>query len=588
MTYKAPLDDLWSALETAAGLTQSLDSGLYEGIDRDLVRSVLEEAARFAQAEIAPLDRVGDETGSTLKDGVVTVPPGWTDVYKKWIEGGWCALPCPADWGGQGFPNAIAMSVSEMWNAAALSFGLGPVLTQGAIEAMHHAASEELKRTYLPKMVDGTWAGTMNLTEPQAGTDLGALKTRAVPQADGSYRIFGTKIFISYGEHEMTENIIHLVLAKLPDAPPGTRGISLFVVPKYLLDAEGKPGTRNDLRCTGLESKLGIHGSPTCVMTYGEKDGAVGFLVGEANRGLNAMFIMMNRARLAVGVQGVAVAERALQKAMAYAQERRQGRAEGAADGASSPIVQHPDVKRMLLTMRALTQASRMICLATAAELDRAERSSDPDVRARAANRAALLTPVAKSFATDNGVEVASLGIQVHGGMGFIETTGAAQHYRDARILPIYEGTNGVQAIDLVMRKLPLEAGAVVKGYLGELADVARVVQGSNAPELGPTGEVLGDAVKALGEATKWIGAALQQGRREEVLAVATPYQRLFGIAAGGCYLAKAALAGEGDAGRADRMRLARFFAETIAVGAPGLSRAVTGGAGAVLAAEVA
>jgi alkylation response protein AidB-like acyl-CoA dehydrogenase len=588
MTYKAPLDDLWIALEVGAGLGQSIDSGLYQGVDRDLVRSVLEAAARFAEAEIAPLDRVGDETGLTLKEGHVTVPPGWTEVYRRWAEAGWSALPCPTDWGGQGLPNTVAMAVSEMWNSAALSFGLGPVLTQGAIEAMHHAASDELKHTYLPKMVDGTWAGTMNLTESQAGTDLGALKTRAVPQADGTYRIFGTKVFISYGEHEMTENIIHLVLAKLPDAPSGTRGISLFVVPKYLLDKDGRPGTRNDVRCTGLEEKLGIHGSPTCVMTYGEKAGAVGYIVGEPNRGLNAMFVMMNRARLAVGVQGVAVAERALQKAMAYAQERRQGRAEGAAEGVSSPIIEHPDVKRMLMTMRALTQASRMICQATAVEIDRSERAADPAERARAANRAALLTPIAKSFSTDCGVEVASLGIQVHGGTGFIETTGAAQHYRDARILPIYEGTNGVQAIDLVMRKLPLEAGAVVKGYLGELAETARAVKGANAPDLGKTGEVLGEAVKALDEATQWIGLALQQGRREEVLAVATPYQRLFGIVAGGAYLARAALAREADARRGDRIRLSRFFAETIAVCAPALARAVTEGAGSVLGAEVA
>jgi alkylation response protein AidB-like acyl-CoA dehydrogenase len=588
MTYKAPLDDLWIALEVGAGLGQSIDSGLYQGVDRDLVRSVLEAAARFAEAEIAPLDRVGDETGLTLKEGHVTVPPGWTEVYRRWAEAGWSALPCPTDWGGQGLPNTVAMAVSEMWNSAALSFGLGPVLTQGAIEAMHHAASDELKHTYLPKMVDGTWAGTMNLTESQAGTDLGALKTRAVPQADGTYRIFGTKVFISYGEHEMTENIIHLVLAKLPDAPSGTRGISLFVVPKYLLDKDGRPGTRNDVRCTGLEEKLGIHGSPTCVMTYGEKAGAVGYIVGEPNRGLNAMFVMMNRARLAVGVQGVAVAERALQKAMAYAQERRQGRAEGAAEGVSSPIIEHPDVKRMLMTMRALTQASRMICQATAVEIDRSERAADPAERARAANRAALLTPIAKSFSTDCGVEVASLGIQVHGGTGFIETTGAAQHYRDARILPIYEGTNGVQAIDLVMRKLPLEAGAVVKGYLGELAETARAVKGANAPDLGKTGEVLGEAVKALDEATQWIGLALQQGRREEVLAVATPYQRLFGIVAGGAYLARAALAREADGRRGDRIRLSRFFAETIAITALGLARAVTESAGSVLGAEVA
>ncbi|MFO1171218.1 MAG: acyl-CoA dehydrogenase [Hyphomicrobiaceae bacterium] len=587
MSYKAPLDDLAIALDVAADIGGSIDRGLYAGVDRDLVRSVLEEAARFAQEEVAPLNRVGDETGLTLKDGVVTVPPGWTETYRKWCEAGWSALPCSADWGGQGLPHVLSMAASEIWNSAALSFGLGPVLTHGAIEVLNYVGSDDLKRTYLPKMVEGTWAGTMNLTEPQAGTDLGALKTRAVPQADGSYRIFGTKIFISYGEHEMTENIIHLVLAKLPDAPQGSRGISLFLVPKYLPDAEGRPGKRNDLRCTGLEKKLGIHGSPTCVMTYGEHDGAVGWMVGEPNRGLAAMFIMMNRARLAVGVQGVAIAERAFQHALAYAHERRQGRAEGAPEGTSSPIIAHPDVKRMLLTMRALTQASRMICLATAGELDRSERAKDAAERETAANRAALLTPIAKAFSTDCGIEVASLGIQVHGGMGFIETTGAAQYYRDARILAIYEGTNGVQAIDLVMRKLPLEGGAVIKTYLSELTQTVRAMQGANAPELGRTGEMLGEAVKALGQATQWIGEALQKGRRQEVLAVATAYQRLFGITAGGCYLARAALA-DPQSMNADRLRLARFFAETIAITAPGLARSVMEGADAVLAAEVA
>lgn len=586
MSYKAPLDDLHIALDIAAGLSDAINRGLYSGVDRDLVHSVLEEAARFAQEEIAPLNRVGDERGLSLEDGVVTVPPGWTDTYRKWCEAGWSALPCPAEWGGQGLPHVISMAASEIWNSAALAFGLGPVLTHGAIEVLSHVGSEELKRTYLPKMVEGTWTGTMNLTEPQAGTDLGALKTRAVPQADGSFRIFGTKIFISYGEHEMTENIVHLVLARLPDAPPGTRGISLFLVPKHLPDDAGRPGKRNDLRCTGLERKLGIHGSPTCVMTYGEKDGAVGWMVGEPNRGLAAMFIMMNRARLAVGVQGVAIAERAFQQALAYAQERRQGRAEGAPDGTSSPIVEHPDVRRMLLTMRALTQASRMICLATAAELDCSEREPDQAGREQAANRAALLTPIAKAFSTDCGIEVASLGIQVHGGMGFIETTGAAQHYRDARILAIYEGTNGVQAIDLVMRKLPMEGGAVIKMYLAELAETVRKVQGLNAAELGRTGEMLGEAVRALGQATQWIGEALREGHRQEVLAVATAYQRLFGIAAGGCYLARAALA-DPQSKNADRLRLARFFAETIAITAPGLARSVMEGADAVLAAEV-
>jgi alkylation response protein AidB-like acyl-CoA dehydrogenase len=425
----------------------------------------------------------------------------------------------------------------------------------------------------------------MNLTEPQAGSDLAAVKTKAVPQGDGTYRLFGTKIFITYGEHEMAGNIIHMVLARRPDAPAGTKGISLFLVPKYLLNADGTPGTRNDVVCAGLEHKLGIHASPTCVMKFGEKDGAVGYLVGQENRGLNTMFIMMNAARLAVGVQGVAVAERATQHALAYAQDRKQGRTASSKPGEMGSIVEHADIRRSLMTMKALTQAARCICLVTAREIDISHRAASEPERQAAAAKAALLTPVAKAFSTDIGCEVASLGVQIHGGMGFIEETGAAQYYRDARILPIYEGTNGIQSIDLVVRKLPLGNGAVVKAYLAELRETVSEVQKSNRPEFGRMGERMADTLKALEEATAFMGQALAGAKMETALAGATPYLRLFGLASGGHYLAKGALAAIRDANGTggNAVALARFFAENISTAGPGLAETVTAGADSIL-----
>jgi alkylation response protein AidB-like acyl-CoA dehydrogenase len=425
----------------------------------------------------------------------------------------------------------------------------------------------------------------MNLTEPQAGSDLGFITTRAVPQGDGTYRITGTKIFISYGDHEMTENILHLVLARLPDAPSGTRGISLFLVPKYLVGDDGSLGARNDVVCAGLEHKLGIHASPTCVMKFGENGGAVGYLVGEENRGLNTMFIMMNAARLAVGMQGVGIAERATQRALAYAQERRQGRTPSARPGEMGPIVEHPDIRRTLMTMKALTQAARSICFATAAALDVSRRSGSEAERRDAADRAALLTPLAKSYSTDIGCEVASMGVQIHGGMGFVEETGAAQHFRDARILPIYEGTNGIQAIDLVTRKLPLQGGRIVMEFIREMRAVAGEIEAANRLELGRTGQRLRETLDALATATDWMGMSLQKDP-EAALASATPYLRLFALAAGGHFLGKAALADMRDGGDGDRIALLRFFAENSSVAGPGLAECVMGGAHAVLAVE--
>ena len=580
MTYSAPVDDIVAALKAVADLEGRLARGMYPGLDEETVRAVFDEAGAFAADVLAPLNGPGDRAGSKLIDGVVVTPPGFKEAYKQFANGGWSALPCPETYGGQELPEIVSAAVCEIWNSANMAFGMCPLLTQGAIHAIEAGGSDALKATYLPKMISGQWTGTMNLTESHAGSDLSELKSRAERQGDGSYRITGTKIFISFGDHDMAENIIHLVLARLPDAPGGTRGISLFLVPKFLLNDDGTLGQCNDVVCAGVEHKLGITASPTCVMKFGEKGGATGFLVGEENRGLATMFVMMNQARLAVGMQGVAVAERATQRAIAFARERTQGRASNANGPGMSPIVAHPDIRRTLLTMKAMTQAARMICLATAAELDTAHLSSNTELAAAARNRAALLTPIAKAFATDTGVDVASLGIQVHGGMGFVEETGAAQYLRDARILPIYEGTNGIQAIDLVMRKLPLEGGAVVVSYFASVAAVAADVQAANRLELGRTGTYLKDGLAALQSATRWMGGTIKENP-DAALAGATPYLRLFSLVAGASYLARGAL--RADA-RADDVVLARFFAENCLTAASGLAESIMSGSESVLA----
>ncbi len=582
MAYTAPVDDIMHALKTAAGI-DGLIADDTVSTDIDTIRAIIEEAGKFGAEVLDPINRAGDQQGSRLVDGVVHTPDGWKEAYGQFAAGGWGSLPCSEEHGGQGLPQMVSMAASEIWNSSNMGFGLCPLLTQGAIDAVEAHGSDFLKSTFLPKMVAGTWTGTMNLTEPQAGSDLGHLRARAERQADGTYKITGTKIFITYGDHEMTDNIIHLVLARLPDAPPGTRGISLFLVPKYLVNADGSLGARNDVVCAGVEHKLGIHASPTCVMKYGEKGGATGYLIGEENRGLNVMFIMMNAARLAVGVQGVAIAERATQRAMEYAKERKQGRTASVKAGEMGPIIEHPDVRRNLMTMKAMTQAARAICLVTARETDVSRHAKDPATRAAAANKVALLTPIAKAFSTDIGCEVASIGVQIHGGMGFVEETGAAQYYRDARILPIYEGTNGIQAIDLVARKLPLEGGKVVESYIGELWKTCEEVRASNRPEFGRMADRLSDAVIALGEATRYLGEMLAKNP-DAALAGATPYLRLFGLASGGVYLARGALAAtRGDGDSAYRIALARFFAENLATAAPGLKDTVVGGADSTL-----
>ncbi|MBT9288416.1 acyl-CoA dehydrogenase [Prosthecodimorpha staleyi] len=562
MPYRAPVEDILFTLEHVAGLGPALEAGKLGDLSADLVRAIVEEAGRFAGERVAPLLRAGDVHPSRLKDGVVTTPPGWRELYRDWCEGGWNALSGPVEYGGQGLPAMLSVVAQEMWNSGSMAFAVGPTLTIGAVEALAAHGSEALKATYLPKLVSGEWTGTMNLTEPQAGSDLGALKARAERQADGTYRIFGQKIFITYGEHDLTDNIIHLVLARLPDAPAGTRGISLFLVPKILVEADGSLGAHNDLRCAGLEHKLGLHGSPTCVMSYGDGEGAVGYLVGQENRGLACMFTMMNNARLMIGIQGVAVAEAAHQHALAYAQERRQGRAPGWTGEGMSPIVLHPDVKRMLATQKALTGAARALCYACAHALDMAH-AAEGDDKVFWTERASLITPLAKAFSTDIGVEAASLGIQIHGGMGFIEETGAAQFLRDARIAPIYEGTNGIQAIDLVTRKLPLSSGRAWRVYLGELSADAHEARAINRPEFGRIGEAVADALRHAETAALWMEETAPRDPAA-VLAVATPFLRLMSLAAGGGYLARGAVAAA-KAGRDDapaRAALARFYAE--------------------------
>ncbi|EJC82830.1 acyl-CoA dehydrogenase [Rhizobium leguminosarum bv. trifolii WSM2297] len=587
--YKAPVEEIAFTLKHVAGMGEAVSQGLLGDLSDDLIDAILSEAGRFATEEVAPLAEIGDRQGARLQGGEVRLPDGWRDLYRNWIAGGWNGLTAPEAFGGQALPHMLNVAALEMWNSGSMAFALAPTLTMGAIEAVSTHGSAALKDKYLARMVSGEWTGTMNLTEPHAGSDLGVLKARAERRADGSYRISGQKIFITWGEHDAADNIIHLVLARLPDAPAGTRGISLFLVPKFLVHDDGSLGARNDLFCHSLEHKLGIHGSPTCTMIYGDgrfgdEKGAVGWLVGEENKGLACMFTMMNNARLAVGMQGVAIAEAATQKAVAYAKERTQGKAPGWSGAGMSPIVEHPDVARMLLTMKALTQGSRAISYACAHAIDMSHRAGDSR---HWQERAALLTPIAKSFSTDAGVDVASLGIQVHGGMGFIEETGAARYLRDARIAPIYEGTNGIQAIDLVTRKLPLSGGDQVRGFIAELKQIADNVRRSNLDGFGETAVRLDAAISDLEEATAWLLQMLADNRAAEALSGATPYQRLFGLVLTGCYLAKGALADSGDGRGEGRIALCRFAAENLLAETAALRDCLVNGAASLAAARI-
>ena len=582
--YSAPLDDIRFVLNHVAGLGDLTALEGFGHAEPDLVAGVLGECARFMEKEVAPLNRVGDEQSSVWHpDNTVTTPDGFIAAYRAYVTAGWGGVPFPETYGGGGFPWMVGIAMQEILTAANEAFSMAPLLTQGAIDALLEHGDETQKETFLPKMVSGEWAGTMNLSEPQAGSDVGAVRTRAERQDDGTYRITGTKIWISWGEHDMADNIIHLVLARTPDAPPGTKGISLFIVPKFVVDDDGSLGERNGVVCQSIEHKLGIKASPTCVLDY---DGATGYLVGEENRGMAYMFTMMNNARLSVGLQGLAVGDRAYQDARQYAMERQQGRAIGADPGVQSPIVEHPDVRRMLLTMKAQLEAMRCVMYVTARNIDLADRHSDEQTRTAAQERVDLLIPVCKGWGTDLGVEIASTAIQVFGGMGYVEETGVAQHFRDARIAPIYEGTNGIQAMDLVGRKLPLRGGGVVKDLL---ADVGATVEELRSADdrYGVIADALAEALDALSQSTDWLMSNGMADPRH-ALAAATPYLRQFGVVVGGWQLARSALAADAVAAAggdgfpddflAAKFTTARFYATQILPTARGLVGAVTAG----------
>jgi alkylation response protein AidB-like acyl-CoA dehydrogenase len=586
--YVPPLHDIRFVLQQLVDLDGLSKLEAYAHADPETVLGVIEESGRFMAEVIAPLNAVGDAVGSTLDgEGNVTTPPGFKEAYRQYVEAGWGAVPFPGEFGGGGFPWLVAVVMQELMNSASMAFALCPLLTQGAIDMLEQHGSPAQQATYLEKMVTGEWAGTMNLTEPQAGSDLGAVRAKAVPADDGTWRISGQKIFITFGEHDLSGNIIHLVLARVPDAPPGTRGISCFIVPKYLVNDDGSLGARNDVRCVSIEHKLGIHASPTCVMSYGDAGGAIGYLIGEANQGMRYMFTMMNTARLSVGLQGLAIAERAYQDALRYAQERRQGRAVGAPKGESSPIIEHPDVRRTLLTMKACMEAMRALLYTNAVSIDLARHHQDLAEREARRELVELLTPISKAWCTDLGVELASAGLQVHGGMGYVEETGVAQYLRDSRISPIYEGTNGIQAIDLVMRKVPMRGGGVVADLLAQMEALGPELDAAGE-ELAGIGPALAGGVSVLREATGWI---LSRGRDEpnDALAGATPYLRLAGLVIGGWLMARSALAASRllrTAGGADatflqeKIGTAHFYAGQLLPQAAGLLPAVTAGAG--------
>ncbi len=578
--YAPPLDDIRFVLDEVLDLAAIAKLPDFEHADPDLVHGALAEAGRFAAEVIAPLNRIGDvEHSRRNADGSVTTPPGFVPAYARYVEAGWGSVPFPAAYGGGAFPWLVATAIGEMMASANMAFALGPTLTQGAIDLLLAHASDEQKESFLPKMVSGEWTGTMNLTEPDAGSDLGAVRTTAVADGASIWRISGQKSFITHGEHDLTDNIIHLVLARVAGSPPGTRGISCFIVPKVLLTPDGELGERNRVACLSIENKLGIHASPTCVLEF---DGAEGYLIGELDHGMRYMFTMMNNARLCVGVQGLAIAERAYQQAVAYAQERRQGRGPGAPVGFSSPIIDHPDVRRMLLTQKASIEALRSLAYLVAESMDLAAHHTDQTVRESRQELVELLIPVTKAWGTDLGVELSSLALQVHGGAGYIEETGAAQHFRDARISPIYEGTNGIQAIDLVARKLPMRDGAAVRDFLA-LLDALDDELAAAGPELASIRVNLATAISSLRVATDHLAAAGNIDR----LAGATPYLRLFGIVTGGWLMARQALAasrrlasGSTDAEflRA-KLITANFYCDQLLPQASGLVSAATAGA---------
>ena len=589
--YHAPLKEMHFVLRELAGLEQVGKLPGFEDATPDTVAAVLEEASKFATEVLDPLNSVGDREGARrLDDGTVKTAPGFRDAYLKYCANGWNGLTKNPEFGGQGLPQLVATAVEEMWHASNMAFDLCPLLTQGAIEAIELCGTPEQKERFLPKMVEGVWTGTMNLTEPQAGSDLAAVRTRAVPQPDGSYKLYGQKIFITYGEQDYTENIIHLVLGRTPTAPEGVKGISLFIVPKFLLDGDGSPGTRNDVRCMSLEHKLGIHASPTAVLAYGDHGGATGYLVGEENRGLEYMFIMMNLARFSVGLEGVGIAERAYQRAAAYAKERVQGRAVGEQSVKGATIIQHPDVRRMLLSMKAQTEAMRALAYVTAAALDNARAHPDPEARKRHQAFVDLMIPIVKGWCTETAQEIAYTGVQVHGGMGFIEETGAAQHYRDARIITIYEGTTGIQANDLVGRKTARDAGATALAVIEQMRMLDGELARQPGSEFAAIRRELAGAVTALRAAVEWVVKIYGSDPRA-AHAASVPYLRLWGLAAGGWQMARGALAaakklsdGADPGFHQAKIATARFYADYFLPQARALEHAVVTAGESVLA----
>jgi len=587
--YAAPVKDMRFVIEELVGLDQVSAMPECAEVTAELVDAVLAEASKFATEVLDPLNRSGDREGVRLVDGKVIVPQGFSEAYRQFVAGGWNGLSGETAFGGQGLPHVVAMPVQEMWNSANMAFCLCPMLTSGVLEALRLRGSAAQQKLFLPKLTSGEWCGTMNLTEPQAGSDLSAVSTRAEREGD-HYRIRGTKIFITWGEHDMSENIVHLVLARTPDAPEGVKGISLYIVPKFLVKPDGSTGERNDVRCVSIEHKMGIHASPTCVMAYGDNKGAIGYLVGEENRGLEYMFTMMNYARLGVGVEGVALAERAYQHALEYAKTRVQGREIGQRSGDRVTIIHHPDVRRMLMSMRAQTEAMRALAYYAAATLDKAKHHPDPAEKRRSQALLDLLTPIVKGWCTEQGVEVASTGIQVHGGMGFVEETGAAQYLRDARITTIYEGTTGIQANDLVGRKVGFEKGATALAVIGAMREIdARLA--ARGESLASTRVNLREGVDSLDAATRWIVETFP-GNPKAVAAVAVPYLKLFGTVAGGWMMARAALVAQEKLKQPDadrdflqaKLATARFYAEHELPRALPLAREVTRGAESVLA----
>ncbi|MDP2882220.1 MAG: acyl-CoA dehydrogenase family protein [Azonexus sp.] len=584
-TYIAPIRDMQFVLNEVAGLSDICALPGNEECSVDLVESILDEASKFATGVLDPINSVGDRVGHVCKDGVVTTAPGFKEAYKLFAETGWNAMPFDPEYGGQGLPAVVSMAVNEMWKGANMAFGLCPMLTGGAIEAIAHHASDELKQKYLPKMIEGTWTGTMNLTEPNAGSDLAAISSKAKAVGDGTFLVSGTKIFITWGEHDVAENIIHLVLARLPDAPPGLKGISLFLVPKFLVKDDGSLGKRNDLICASIEHKLGIHGSPTAVMSYGENEGAVGYLIGEENRGIGYMFTMMNHARVNVGLEGVGIAERAYQHALWYARERVQGAPVGDKSGVKKPILHHPDVRRMLMDIKSRTEAMRTLAYYTAANIDRAHAGS-----AAAQSRVDLLTPVVKGWSTEQGVELSSTALQVFGGVGFVEETGAAQYYRDSRITTIYEGTTAIQANDLVGRKLAREKvpGAAMKALIAEMTADAEAFAGN--AQLAGIAAHLKSGINALSTAADWI-VANYEANPQAVHAGSVPFLKLTGIVVGGWLMAKsAAIAvkhiaeGTTDDFYKAKLATANYFAAHQLPFAAAYSAEMTGGAESVFA----